>query len=167
MKKLLIIYTIFLSASACAQELTKEEKRMYHAMNFARLLHGKKRLPLNEKLNTVAKLHLENIIDSLPTNKGAIEHSWFSDPEGRWKEAVYYNNANADIRTGKAREITGYSSKIDSEILYLGKGAVKPIDAVKGWMKSKGHRSCMLDKWHNCGVSIVNGYASIYFGDGN
>ncbi len=139
-------------------------------MNMYRLAHGKHWVKLNDKLNTVAKLHLENLKDSLPANRKAVPHSWFADPKKRWEPFVYYKIKDGAPAIYKAKEITNYNG-IAAEV-WAGTGDYKPMVWLKAWSTSTGHKNTILQKgnwddsnWTGVGVSIYNGMAVMEFGN--
>lgn len=158
-----------MSISVSAQ-LTRQEKRLYVYMNIYRLAHGKGWVKLNDKLNTVAKLHLQNLKDSLPTNKKAIQHSWFADTENRWTPYVYFKLSEGQPTLNKAYEITKYDGQAAE--IWAGQGDYNAIKTLGLWTRSKGHKNTIINKgcwsntkWTGCGISIYNGQASIFLGD--
>ncbi len=139
-------------------------------MNVYRLSHGKKWLKLNNKLNTVARLHLENLKDSFSTNRKYISHSWFADPQERWTPYKYVKVKDGGPILDKAREITKYDG-ISAEI-WAGTGDYKPATWLSLWAHSTGHRNTILqvggwedNNWTGVGVCIYNGMAVMWFGD--
>ncbi len=138
-------------------------------MNVNRLVHGKSWLHLNKDLNKVARLHLENLKDSLKYNKKVNPHSWFSDAQNRWTPCVCYKSKDLGRCGYKAQEITGYKGE-DGEI-YCDENGLGSRSDVRLWMKSTLHRNTILEqgcfsdtKWKSCGISIFDNKSCIWFG---
>lgn len=168
MKKLITILTFF-SSVVTAQTLTTDETILFNKLNDYRLSCGLKRLPLNDKLCTVAKLHATNVQENKKKLNKYNPHSWFKDK--RWTEVLIQGEAKSEVVT-KATEITGYKSDAYEVIYYTSDVVVNPVKALSGWQHSIGHNNTILCKsvfkdftWKSCGVAIVNGIACIWFGE--
>ncbi len=141
--------------------LTKEEKKIADMVNKHRRTKGLPAVKISKSLSYVARKHTAQM------------NHHFKELTHSWKGCNYDRDYNCMWKQPK--QLTGYPGH-GFEIAYGywrsdGKARATAEDAMKMWIKSKGHHDVMVNrshwkrnKWNAMGVGISGGYAAVWFG---
>jgi hypothetical protein len=127
-------------------------------------------VPLSNSLFFVARSHVQDLALNHPDRYSCGLHSW-SD-KGDWNPCCYGKEAGkTGCMNDKPKELTGYKGK-GFEMIYWGSETAVPADAIDVWKSTTLTNEMMLNKgkwktrgWKSLGVGLVDGYASVWFGD--
>lgn len=131
MYKFLLVFLLVLSSPSFADPsdpsgegaVPSMEKRIHQRINTTRREHGLPPLALKPPLTEVARTHSRRM-----SREGFFSHT---DPEGR----------QVDVRLKGA----GLSFRMAGENIFRSENVPDPVDAaVRGWMRSPGHRANIL-----------------------
>ena len=129
-------------------------------------------IPYSFSLFFVARTHVQDLTKNHPDVLNCNEHSW-SD-KGDWKACCYSKESGkTSCMTDKPKEIAGYKGK-GYEMVYWDSQEAIPSDALELWKSIPLTNDMLLSQgkwktieWKSCGVGILQGYASVWFGDVN
>jgi len=153
--------------------ISEDEMRLYNLIMDYRKSQNLPKIPLSKKLTFVAQTHAKDSdINGLSNMKGqgCNMHSWSG--LGYWESCCYLNDhSNAKCMWDKPRELTNYD-EYGYEIAFFSSDNATPEEALAGWMKSDGHRNCIINQsiwknsnWKAIGVGIKGRYAMVWFGE--
>lgn len=165
----MLTFTFLCFIASIAQDLSSEEQKLYDIIMEYRKANDLPVIPLSKSLTTVAKTHVKDLMTNSPNQGTCNLHSW-SD-KGNWTPCCYTgDHKRLRCVLNKPRELTPYQAKA-YEIAFWSSSNVTAIGALKGWKKSKGHNSVIIneDNWHNnnwkaIGIGIFGNYAVVWFG---
>ena len=146
------------------------ELKLVDAINKYRSEKGLGELQLSPSLSFVAHTHLNDIRLYSKDERGCNMNSW-SD-KGKWIPCCFDGKQkNLDLMTSKPSEIIGFRGK-GYEIVVAAKKGISTKDLKTIWLNSKATQDFILNKgqwsnrnWQCMGVSIYNGFASIWASD--
>jgi len=146
------------------------ELKLVDAINKYRSEKGQGELQLSPSLSFVAHTHLNDIRLYNKEERGCNMNSW-SD-KGKWIPCCFDGKQkNLDLMTSKPSEIIGFRGK-GYEIVVAAKKGISTKDLKTIWLNSKATQDFILNKgqwsnrnWQCMGVSIYNGFASIWASD--
>lgn len=168
-KQLICILILIPSLKIFSQELTDDENKLYIIVMEYRKQNGLGSIPISKSLNTVAKIHVKDLMNNDPTSDNCNEHSWSSN--GKWSSCCYTSDhAKAKCMWDKPRELTNYKGN-GYEIAYWNSAAATSENALIGWQESPSHNAVIINKgiwkqkWNAIGIGIYKNYAVIWFGN--
>lgn len=152
-----------------------DERELYRLMMAYRAEKGLAEIPLSPSLTTVARTHVEDLLELRPDGESCNLHSW-SDGKA-WTGGCYTrDHAQAKLMWDKPRELTSYPGNgYEIAVGYYGTGASRrsltPARALESWKGSSGHNAVMINEgkwadadWQAVGVGINGEYATVWFG---
>lgn len=164
---------ILCSVSANAQNLTKEEQKLYKLLMDYRKQNGLHEIPLSASLTIVAQTHVKDLVENKPDKGNCNAHSWSAN--GKWTACCYTpDHAQATCMWTKPKELTSYSGN-GYEIACGSNGCCSDFEmtaeyALQSWKKSAGHNGVIVnqgiwkDKWNAIGIGVYKGFAVVWFG---
>lgn len=165
-----LICFILIPILGAAQNLSPKELELHQIINEYRAQYNLKEIPISPSLNKVARLHAEDLVAHPPKGKCNL-HSWSN--KGSWTSVCYTDDHKQSQKMwSKPSELTHYSGR-GYEIAYWSSDtSFTAQEALKGWQKSPGHNTCILNKkvwknaqWNAMGVCIYKNYALVWFGE--
>ena len=128
-------------------------------------------IPLSKSLFFVALSHVQDLAQNRPDSNKCGLQSW-SD-KGEWKPCCYIKEqGKTSCMNDKPNELTGYKGK-GYEMIYWGSEEVVPSDAIEVWKSTTLTNEMLINQgkwktkiWKSMGVGLLDGYASVWFGDG-
>ena len=150
--------------------IEKNELSLIDAINKYRSQKGQGELQLSPSLSFVAHTHLNDIRLNSKDEHGCNLNSW-SD-KGKWIPCCFDGKQKSlDLMTSKPSEIIGFRGK-GYEIVITAKKGISTKDLTNLWLDNKATQDFILNKgqwsnrnWQCMGVSIYNGFASIWASD--
>lgn len=152
--------------------VSEEEKKLYALIMEYRKSKKLKKIPLSAKLMKTAQIHARDLGDNYTWEPGAEcnPHSW-SD-KGNWTSCCYTSDhKQAECMWIKPKEIAGYDSR-GYEIAYYDSRNGTAEEALKGWKKSPGHNSLIVNlgtwkdvEWKAIGIGFYKEYGVVWFGE--
>jgi hypothetical protein len=151
--------------------ISSDEFVLANMINDYRRQNNLTAIPLSKSMFYVAHSH---VLDLNRHNGGSSEcglHSW--SESGNWTPCCYAKEAGrTNCMNDKPKELTGYKGK-GYEIIYWGSEKVVPADVIDFWKSTGVSNDMLLNQgkwkskiWKSIGVGLVDGYASVWFGDG-
>jgi len=156
--------------------ISKTEFELYKLINNYRKDKGLPAIEFSKSLSFVAKTHAKDLAENYKESERCNMHSWSN--KGDWSSCCYTkDHRKAKCMWGKPKELTNYSG-IGYEIAFF---STYPADlanqaeaSLKGWKKSKGHNSIIINrgqwkkaKWKSLGIGIYGDYVVAWFGQEN
>ena len=168
MRRVFFLLVFLFSSSAFAQDLSQEESKLYDLIMEYRESRGLEVVPLSEALNHVARVHVQDLIEHPPKGRCNL-HSW--SKYGEWSSCCYNGSPKSfSCMWDKPRELTTYTGD-GYEIAYWSSAGASAEEALKGWKKSKGHNTVIINRgvwrdvqWKAIGIAVVGEYAVVWFG---
>ena len=150
--------------------ISANELLLANLINEYRHLNNLPVIPLSRSLFFVARTHVLDLTQNHPDNNKCNQHSW-SD-KGNWKPCCYSKEpAKTNCMTDKPKELAGYKGK-GYELIYWDSEEAIPSDALELWKSIPFTKEILLNQgkwktkaWKSCGVGMLDGYASVWFGD--
>ena len=150
--------------------IEKNELSLVDAINKYRSQKGQGELQLSPSLSFVAHTHLNDIRLYSKDEHGCNLNSWSDN--GKWIPCCFDGKQKSlDLMTSKPSEIIGFRGK-GYEIVIAAKKGISTKDLTKLWLTTKATQDFILNKgqwsnrnWQCMGVSIYNGFASIWASD--
>lgn len=113
----------------------------------------------------MARVHLKDMIEHLPKGRCNL-YSW--SKYGEWSSCCYNGSPKSfDCMWDKPRELTTYTGD-GYEIAYWSSAGASAEEAFKGWKKSKGHNTVIINRgvwrdvqWKAIGIAFVGEYAVV------
>jgi len=151
-----------------------KSKEVFNLINAYRIKNGKPALKYCDSLSYVAAVHAyDQFVNYRFDDRTCSMHSW--SQSSKWKGGCISEDksiANWAIMWDKPQELIGMKQK-GYEISYMydpKTTAIDPKEVVEGWIKSPGHRNCMIEKgWHTqfkrMGVGIYQGHVNVWFAE--
>ena len=160
------LFSSFFSLSA--QGLSEEESKLYDLIMEYREARGLEEIALSPALTEVAQMHVQDLIEHPPKGRCNL-HSW--SRFGEWSSCCYDGRAKSfPCMWDKPRELTSYTGD-GYEIAYWSSAGASAEEALKGWKKSKGHNTVIINRgvwkdvqWKAVGIAIRGEYAVVWFG---
>jgi len=171
MNLLVFIFWSFLGLIGSADSKNLD---LFEMINTYRVKNGKTALKYSDSLSLVAYIHAVDQFENYSfDDKVCSLHSWSKSK--RWRGGcIPAGDKEADwaIMWDKPKELVGMNSK-GYEISFMYDPKTTPIDpeeVLKGWIDSKGHRDCILEKgWSTrftkMGVGIHHGLVNVWFAE--
>jgi hypothetical protein len=127
-------------------------------------------IPLSKSLFFVARSHVQDLAQNHPDREKCGLQSW-SD-KGDWKPCCYNKESGkTSCMNDKPKELSGYKGK-GYEMIYWGSEEAIPSDAIEVWKSTALTKEMLLNQgkwkskiWKSIGVGLLDGYASVWFGD--
>jgi len=175
MKQLFTALTILLCSFSQAQNLSKEEQKLYDLVMEYRSEKGLPEIPYSASLTIVAQMHVKDLQDNDPVTDECNLHSW-SD-KGNWTPCCYTDDhAESECMWSKPAELTNYKGngyEIACAYWSSDESIVMTAEqALSQWKKSSGHNAVIINKsiwknttWKAIGIGIYKNYAVIWFGE--
>jgi hypothetical protein len=150
--------------------ISENEFVLAKMINDYRLQNNLAVIPLSKSMFYVARTHIEDLARNRPESEKCGLQSW-SD-QGKWKPCCYGNElGKTNCMNDKPKELCGYKGK-GYEMIYWGSEEAIPSDAIDVWKSTALTNEMMLNQgkwknmiWKSVGVGLLNGYASVWFGD--
>lgn len=164
----LVLFVLFM-ASATAQQLSAEEKKLFNLVMEYRQQNNLPPIPLSPSLTYVAQLHVKDLKENKPDTGVCNTHSWSA--KGPWTACCYTpDHAKANCMWSKPKELTYYPGS-GFEIACNASDTLKAEKALELWKASSGHNAVMLNQkmwkqsnWKAIGIGMNEHYAVIWFG---
>ena len=147
---------------------------LFEMINTYRVKNGKTTLKYSDSLSIGAYLPAVDQFDIYSfDDKACSLHSW--SKSNRWKGGcIPSEDKDADwaIMWDKPKELVGMNTKgYEISFMYDPKTTpINPEEVLNGWISSKGHRDCILEKGWNTqftkmGVGIHYGLVNVWFAE--
>jgi hypothetical protein len=128
-------------------------------------------IPFSKSMFFVGRSHVQDLSQNHPDGDKCGLQSW-SD-KGNWKPCCYNKEEEkTSCMYNKPKELAGYKGK-GYEMIYWGNEAVVPSEALEVWKSTVLTNEMMLNLgkwkskiWKSIGVGLLEGYATVWFGDG-
>ncbi|MDA3930875.1 MAG: CAP domain-containing protein [Prolixibacteraceae bacterium] len=170
--KYILIFLLFLSiiGSSCKDEPVDIEKSLIETINDYREEKNLYTISESPALNTVAEIHINDLIENYTINEECNLHSWSENED--WSSCCYSNDqANADCMWVKPAELTNYTGYGYEIAVYSSNGMDKDV-ALNLWINSEAHHNLIINKgiwkdveWKAIGAAVKGNYALIWFGE--
>jgi uncharacterized protein YkwD len=167
--------SLFVSVSF-SQTLSAEEMKLYKLIMQYRKKLSLPSIPISPSLTTVARTHVNDLLQNKPNQGDCNMHSWSS--KGNWTPCCYTpDHAQANCMWSKPRELTSYQGNgyeiacgpEDANSMELVMTADR---ALKLWKGSPGHNAVICNKniwkgtkWRAIGICVSGSYAVAWFGE--
>jgi hypothetical protein len=150
--------------------ISENEFILAKMINDYRIQNNLSVVPLSKSMFFVARTHIEDLAQNHPDLENCGLPSW-SD-KGKWKPCCYGNESvKTTCMNDKPKELCGYKGK-GYEMIYWGSEEAIPSDAIDVWKSTMLTNEMLLNQgkwknitWKSVGVGLLNGYASVWFGD--
>ena len=150
--------------------ISKDEYRVYQALNEYRQKEGLAVIPISKSLSYVAKVHTLDLHHNHPDTSFCSLSSW-SDM-GIWKPCCHSRHTpDPQCILNKPKELTNYTGEGHELSFWDNKGAT-PDSIVRFFLDLAQSRELILNtgkwsyfSWKAVGVAIYKNYASIWFGE--
>ncbi|MBI9038067.1 MAG: CAP domain-containing protein [Bacteroidales bacterium] len=156
--------------------ISETEFELYKLINDYRNDKGLSKIELSKSLSFVAKTHAKDLAENYKESERCNMHSWSNN--GDWSSCCYSSDhRKAKCMWNKPEELTNYKG-IGYEIAFY---STDPADlanqaeaSLRGWKKSKGHNSIIINRgqwkkaqWKSLGIGIYGDYVVAWFGQEN
>lgn len=173
---LLIIFSLLISSPGYAQKkipdnfcITRQEKKLFNAINTLLKDYGRKPLKLSGSLSYVAKLHVEDLLENRP-DTGICNLSSWSD-KGDWTPCCFNRYVpQQECMWGKPKELTPYPFR-GYELAGYFQDDFTADSVIELWAAQKKVLDMLLARknysekeWVCMGIGMNRHYVSVWFG---
>lgn len=167
---ILFLFFLLIIGSSCKDEPVDIEKSLIEMINEYREENNLIVIEESPSLNTVAEIHINDLIENYTLNEECNLHSW-SENEA-WSSCCYTaDQSNAICMWVKPAELTNYTG-YGYEIAVYGSNGMDKETALELWKNSEAHHNLIINKgiwknvdWKAIGAAIKEDYALIWFGE--
>ncbi|MEI8046402.1 MAG: SPOR domain-containing protein [Bacteroidota bacterium] len=149
---------------------SQDETILYNMINDMRRENKLSLIPFSYQLSFVAHVHIDDLIQSKPQDKGCSLQGW--SKSGKWSPCCNTKDAaGIQCMKSKPKEIAAYPGN-GYELIYWGEEKAIPGEALDLWQQLTASSEMILNRgkwkgyqWKAIGVGIKEGYAILWLGD--